>query len=45
VGVLSDHIFAILDPLRPIIGGDPTCPPGGGAPSTLFTWVQQTKSL
>jgi hypothetical protein len=37
VGVLSDHIFALLDQSR--------CPPGGGAPSTLFAWVQQTKSL
>ena len=36
-GVLSDHIFALLDNSK--------CPPAGGAASTLFAWVQQTKSL
>jgi len=37
IGVLSDHIFALLDNSK--------CPPAGGAASTLFAWLQQTKNL
>lgn len=44
-GALFDHIFAILDPVADLLGKPHHCPPDGGAASTLFAWVQQTKNL
>jgi hypothetical protein len=34
LGVLFDHIFALLNPAN--------CPPNGGAASTLFAWAEQS---